>query len=83
MKFQILHKNEGLLSPNAFTFNTKQVWNSAQIKVLTPVCFDFPSTDLSPWHPAALSEQPFITLLFSFRHDETFWLLDATPARNK
>jgi len=33
-----------------------------------------------PWHPAVLSEQSFITLLFSFGHDETFWLLAVLPA---
>lgn len=33
-----------------------------------------------PWHPAALSEQSFITLLFSFGHDETFWLLAVLSA---
>lgn len=32
-----------------------------------------------PWHSAALSEQSFITLLFSFGHDETFWLLAVLP----
>lgn len=33
-----------------------------------------------PRHPAAPSEQSFITLLFSFGHDETFWLLAVLPA---
>lgn len=33
-----------------------------------------------PRHPAALSEQSFITLLVSFGHDETFWLLAVLPA---
>lgn len=33
-----------------------------------------------PQHPAAPSEQSFITLLFSFGHDETFWLLAVLPA---
>lgn len=33
-----------------------------------------------PRHPAAPSEQSFITLLFSLGHDETFWLLAVLPA---
>lgn len=33
-----------------------------------------------PRHPAALSGQSFITLLVSFGHDETFWLLAVLPA---
>lgn len=76
----VLYKSKDLPSPNSSKL--KQSKLKIQHKPGFFSCLFWLSFWLIyyPQHPAAPSEQSFITLLFSFGHDETFWLLAVLPA---